>query len=108
MRLKISSDSHSHRVVALPAAGTYPAPARPGTGAQLGPGAPAAIVAHGLLAGHPDAVALKTPLKKKTTHRKENMCFFPFHRMNWLDKNKKIIFNWVIIRYCNIVSTGKL
>ena len=69
------ADYHSHRVIALPAAGTYSSPTRPGTDAQLGPGAPTAVVTHGLLAGHPDAVALETPLKKKSNAQEGKRVF---------------------------------
>lgn len=55
----------SRRVVALSAAGADAASACPGARAELGPGSPAPVVSLRLLAGPPDAVALKAPLRER-------------------------------------------
>lgn len=57
------------RVVAAAAAGSHASPAGPGARAELGPGAPAAILAVRLLRRLPDAVALEAPLEGR--RRKE-------------------------------------
>lgn len=53
------------RVGAAPAAGAHAAAAGPGAGAELGPGAPATILAVQLLRCLPDAVALEAPLEER-------------------------------------------
>lgn len=60
----------SRRVVALPAAGANAASARSGAGAKLRPGTPAPVVSLRLLAGSPDAVALKAPLRWRATGKR--------------------------------------
>lgn len=53
------------RVGAAPAAGAHAATAGPGAGAELGPGAPATILAVQLLRRLPDAVTLEAPLEER-------------------------------------------
>lgn len=57
----------SRRVVALSAAGANATSTRSGAGAKLCPGTPAPVVSLRLLAGSPDAVALKAPLQWRAT-----------------------------------------